>query len=179
MRRLLLVMAAAFGLAGGALAASTQVYTVPSGAGPHDVAPGPDGVVWYTAQKQGALGILYPDTGRVVHVPLGEGSAPHGVIMGPDGAAWITDSGLNAIVRVDPKTNAVKVWKLPEDSGYTNLNTPAFDGDGVIWFTGQTGIYGRLDPKTDDLKVWQAPLGRGPYGIDATPAGEIYYVSLA
>jgi virginiamycin B lyase len=29
------------------------------------------------------------------------------------------------------------------------------------------------------VKVWDAPQGRGPYGITATPAGEIYYASLA
>jgi putative ABC transport system substrate-binding protein len=60
---------------------------------------------------------------------------------GPDGAAWITDSGQNAIVRFDPKTEEIKVWKLPEDAGYANLNTAAFDKDGVHWFTGQNGIY--------------------------------------
>src|SRR3954452_15100208 len=28
-------------------------------------------------------------------------------------------------------------------------------------------------------KVWKAPRGRGPYGIAATPQGDIYYASLA
>jgi virginiamycin B lyase len=62
---------------------------------------------------------------------------------------------------------------------YTNLNTAAFDGRGRIWFTGQNGIYGRLDPKTGDMKVWDAPKRRGPYGITATPSGDIWFVSLA
>lgn len=159
--------------------AATQVYPVTAGSRPHDVAPGPGGVVWYTAQRQGALGVLEPATGKVEQIPLGEGSAPHGVIQGPDGAAWITDGGQNAIVRVDSKTRAVRVWKLPDGTGYTNLNTAAFDGDGLLWFTGQNGIYGRLDPKSGKIDVYKAPEGRGPYGIDATPAGEIYYVSLA
>ena len=65
----------------------THVCPVPEGAHPHAVAPAPDGTVWYTAQNQGALGILDPRTGAVRQVPLGEGSAPHGVIAGPDGAA--------------------------------------------------------------------------------------------
>jgi virginiamycin B lyase len=112
-------------------------------------------------------------------VPLGPGSRPHGVIQGPDGAAWITDGGQNAIVRVDPATDAVTVWKLPADAGDANLNTGAFDGDGIHWFTGQSGIYGRLDPQSGEMKVFEAPEGRGPYGIAATPDGEIYYVSLA
>jgi virginiamycin B lyase len=159
--------------------ATTKVFQLPKGARPHDVAPAPDGKVWYTAQRQGALGILDPKTGAVRQVPLGPDSAPHGVIQGPDGAAWITDGGQNAIVRYDPKTEAIKVWKLPEDSGYANLNTGAFDGDGIHWFTGQNGIYGRLDPRTGEMKVWKDPDGRGPYGIASTPSGDVYYVSLA
>jgi virginiamycin B lyase len=162
-----------------ASAEQVQVYELPQGARPHDVAPAPDGKVWYTAQRNGKLGILDPQTWVAREIPLGPKSSPHGVIQGPDGAAWITDSGQNAIVRFDPKTEEIKVWKLPEDAGYANLNTAAFDKDGVHWFTGQNGIYGRLDPKTGDIKVFKAPKGRGPYGIASTPDGEVYYVSLA
>ena len=61
--------------------------------------------------------------------------------------------GQNAIVRVDPMTGAVKVWKLPPNSGYANLNTGTFDRDGLYWFTGQSGIYGRLDPRTGKVDV--------------------------
>jgi virginiamycin B lyase len=135
--------------------------------------------VWYTAQAASALGRLDPATGQTRHIPLGPGSAPHGVIVGPDGAAWVTDSGLNAIVRVDPATGAVEVFPLPAGSGYANLNTAAFDGRGVLWFTGQSGVYGRLDPRSAEIAVFDAPGGRGPYGIDATPDGDIYFVSLA
>jgi virginiamycin B lyase len=156
-----------------------QYYEVTKGDRPHDVAPAPDGSVWYTGQRAGVLGRLDPKTGDIKRVPLGEGSAPHGVIIGPDGAAWVTDSGLNAIVRVDPKSHEVKTWPLPKGREDANLNTPAFDGKGRIWFTGQAGVYGRLDPATGDMQVWDAPRGRGPYGIDATPAGDIWFVSLA
>ncbi|TIM11519.1 MAG: lyase, partial [Mesorhizobium sp.] len=164
-----------------ARAASEEVryYPVPEGAGPHDVAPAPDGSVWYTAQGQGALGRLDPDTGAVRHITLGDGSAPHGVIVGPDGAAWVTDGGLNAIVRVDAETEAVKAFPLPEGHGYANLNTGSFDKHGRLWFTGQEGIYGRLDPASGKVEVWNAPRGRGPYGITTTPSGEVYYASLA
>lgn len=162
-----------------AVAQQPRYFPLPSGAGPHDVAPAPDGTVWYTAQRGGALGRLDPATGKAEQIPLGPNSSPHGVIVGPDGAAWVTDSGQNAIARVDPKTRAVKLYPLPAGSPYANLNTAAFDRNGVLWFTGQSGYYGRVDPKSGDVKVWDAPRGRGPYGITATPAGEIYYVSLA
>jgi virginiamycin B lyase len=156
-----------------------QEYAVPAGSHPHDVAPAPDGTVWYTAQLSGELGRLDPATGETHHIALGAGSAPHGVIVGPDCAPWITDSGLNAIVRVDPVTEAVERFPLPADAGYANLNTAAFDGNGVLWFTGQSGIYGRLDPAGGQVQVFEAPRGRGPYGIATTPSGAVYYASLA
>ena len=144
------------------------------------MAPAADGTgVWYTAQSAEALGYLDPETGETEHVALGPGSRPHGVIVGPQGAAWVTDGGLNAIVRVDADTRAVEVYPLPADRPNANLNTAAFDGDGVLWFTGQNGIIGRLDPETGSMNVFDAPRGTGPYGIAATPGGEIYFASLA
>jgi virginiamycin B lyase len=154
-------------------------FAVPAGDHPHDVAPAPDGSVWYTAQHAAALGRLDPATGDTHHIPLGSGSAPHGVIVGPDGAAWVTDSGLNAIVRVDAETEEVQAFPLPQDLPNVNLNTAAFDGNGILWFTGQNGYYGRLNPETGEMDVFEAPGGRGPYGITATPSGDIYYASLA
>ena len=161
------------------LPANVRVYDVPAGSRPHDVAPAPDGRIWYTGQRRGVLGILDPRSGQVREVPLGSGSAPHGVIQGPDGAAWITDGGLNAIVRYDPASGQVRAWPLPADFPDSNLNTAAFDREGRIWFTGQSGVYGRLDPRSGEMRVWRDPEGRGPYGIAATPSGDIYYVSLA
>jgi virginiamycin B lyase len=157
-----------------------QEYPVPAGSHPHDIAPDPNSdIVWYTAQHAGALGVLDSATGYLRQIPLGQGSSPHGVIVSPDGAPWITDSGLNAIVRVDPQTEDVKVFPLPTNSGYANLNTAVFDLDGILWFTGQSGIYGRLDPSTGEMQVYDAPRRRGPYGITVTPQGLVYYASLA
>lgn len=160
-------------------APTIEEYPVPGGSRPHDVAPAPDGSVWYTAQRTGELGRLDPATGETHHIPLGPGSAPHGVIVGPEGDAWITDSGLNAIVRVDAETEQVDVFPLPPGSGRANLNTAAFDSSGVLWFTGQSGIYGSYNPSSGDMQVYQAPRGAGPYGITSTPEGIVYYASLA
>src|SRR5471032_1485573 len=112
-------------------------YKLPEGMGPHDVAPAPDGGVWFTAQPRGVLGRLDPATGKIETVDLGEGSAPHGVIVGPDGAAWVTDGGANAIARVDGTTRAVRRFPLPAGGSFANLNTAVFDRAGMLWFTGQ------------------------------------------
>jgi virginiamycin B lyase len=148
-------------------------------AGIHDVAPAPDGGVWFTAQGSGHLGWFDPASGRAEVIALGAGSAPHGVIPGPDKAAWITDGGQNAIVRVSWPDRQVRVFPLPRGTPYANLNTAAFDGDGNLWFTGQSGYVGKLAVKSGEVTVKAAPQGAGPYGICATPGGDVWWCSLA
>ena len=154
-------------------------YRVGTGQGPHDVAPAADGGVWYTAQRTGELGWLDPTSGEYEMTKLGAGSAPHGVIVGPNGNPWVTDGGLNAIVEVDAKTKAVTRYPLPTTRGNPNLNTATFDRNGILWFTGQDGVYGRLDPRTGAMTVFDSPRGVGPYGITTCPDGRVYYASLA
>ena len=172
-------------LATGAPPVTMREYAVPPGSHPHDVAcsgPSPEAGIWFTAQTSGHLGWLDPVTEAVHLIPLagpGQRSGPHGVVVAPDGGAWITDGGLNAIVRVDPITHEVRRFPLPSSRANANLNTAAFDARGLHYFTGQNGVYGRLDPANGEMQVFDAPRGRGPYGITATPAGQVYYVSLA
>lgn len=158
---------------------TTEEFDVPSYA--HDVAPDPadPNTVWWTAQGAGELGRFDPSTGQSKQVPLGQNSSPHGVIIGPDGNAWVTDTGQNAIARVDAKTEEVTLFPLSADVPNINMNTCAFDNNGVLWFTGQNGYYGRVNPQSGEVESWQAPRGRGPYGIDATPQGRVFYASLA
>jgi virginiamycin B lyase len=155
-----------------------EEWAVPAGSRPHDVAPGPDGRVWYTGQRTGELGVLDLATGEVEVIPLGAGSAPHGVIVADDGTPWVTDGGLNAIVAVDPDTFDITTYRLPRPAN-ANLNTATFAGDGLHWFTGQAGVHGRVDPATGEVAVFDSPRGRGPYGIATTPAGDVWFSSLA
>lgn len=151
----------------------------PRRTGIHDVAPAPDGGVWFSAQASGHLGWFDPKSGGTELVDLGAGSSPHGVIQGPDKAAWVTDGGQQAIVRVAWPGRELRKYGLPEGTPYANLNTCAFDGDGDLWFTGQAGIVGKVALRSGQVSTWDAPKGRGPYGICATPSGDIWYCSLA
>ena len=166
-------------MAQGANAAEMTFYQLPAGAYPHDVAPAPDGTVWFSGQSQGFAGRFDPQTGKLEKISLGPGAAPHGVIVGPDGNAWFTEGGQNAIARVDAKTREVKLFALPVAFARANLNTLVFDQRGTVWFTGQNGVHGRVDPKSGKVDAWASPKGRGPYGITVTPTGEIWYASLA
>ena len=160
-------------------AASMQSWPLgtPRRTGIHDVAPAPDGGVWFTAQASGDLGWFDPKSGRTELIPLGSGSSPHGVIQGPDKAAWITDGGQGAIVRVGWPGREIRVFRLPADAPYANLNTATFDHDGDLWFTGQSGVVGRLAVKSGEVRLSEAP--RGPYGICTVPNGDVWWCSLA
>ena len=153
-------------------------YAVKPGMGNRDVAPAPDGTVWYSNQWSGSVGHLDPKTGRSMIVPLGRGSSPHGILMGPDGNLWALDGGQNAIVRVNSSDHKLTLFKLPVHKD-ANLNTGVFDHSGMLWFTGQNGIYGRLDPRTGDIKTWPAPVGFGPYGITVTPSDDVWFTNFA
>ncbi len=163
----------------GAAAMQSWPLKTPQRTGIHDLAPAPDGGVWFTAQRSGHLGWFDPASGAAELVPLGPGASPHGVIAGPDGAAWITEGGQNAIARVGWPDRQVRLFRLPDGTPWANLNTCAFDGDGDLWFTGQAGVVGRLALKSGQVSVWDAPRGRGPYGICSTPAGDVWWCSLA
>jgi virginiamycin B lyase len=173
-----MVTAFACAFAASSFAAQATFYQLPPGNYPHDVAPAPDGTVWYSGQQKGILGRFDPKTGKNEDIPLGPGAAPHGVIVGPDGAPWITEGGQNAIARVDPVTRQVKLFSLPREFGYANLNTATFDKKGVLWFTGQAGVHGRVDPATGKVEAWRSPRP-GSYGITTTPGGDVWFASLA
>ena len=179
MVRILAALAAGALALGSARAAQVSYYQLPLGSYPHDVAPAPDGAVWISGQQQGFAGRFDPETGVLQKIPLGRGAAPHGVIIGHDGNAWLTEGGQNAIARVDARTKAVTLFPLPKDFPNANLNTLVFDKEGLVWFTGQSGVHGRVDPKSGKVDAWASPRGRGSYGIAVTPSGDVWYASLA
>ena len=142
--------------------------------------PAPDGGVWYTGQHDGTLGHLDPATGDVRDDPAR---------CRVRAARRHHRAGRRRLDhRRRPERDRPGRCRRPTRSRPSrcrrtgrgaNLNTAVFDTDGILWFTGQTGIYGRLDPATGAMEVFDAPEGRGPYGITATPSGDIWYASLA
>ena len=149
------------------------------GIGARDVAPAPDGTVWFAGQFSGTVGHLDPKTGHFSLYPLGPRSSPHGINWGPDGNVWVVDGGQNALVRVHPADHKMTYFRIPKPYEDLNLNTGVFDHAGMFWFTGDNGYYGRLDPASGKIEIWDAPRGMGPYGITVTPQGTIWFTSFA
>src|SRR2546423_1322794 len=137
-----------------------QAYELPKGGGPHDVAVGADGVVWYTAQRAGQLGRLDPATGKVELIPLGAGAAPHGVIVGPDGKGRIGVSEWNAgnVSRYDPATSAWKTWRLP--GAAPRAYAVYVDDKDMVWLSdwGANAMV-RFDPETEKFQAFPSERG--------------------
>ena len=56
MVRILIALAVLGSTVGASQAAEMKFYQLPSGSYPHDVAPAPDGTVWFSGQQQGFAG---------------------------------------------------------------------------------------------------------------------------
>ena len=157
-----------------------RTFNIGPQAGLHDVACDAGSFVWATGQRNGSLILLDARDGGFNSVDLGPGAAPHGVTVGPDGAAWVTEGGQNAIGRYMPTGGRSRVeLHMVTGKPNANLNTPVFDKEGTLWFTGQGGVIGRFDPRSEKMEAWDAPRGYGPYGIAVTPQDTVWYVSLA
>jgi streptogramin lyase len=70
----ILIAAASLVLVTGAAGAEMRFYQLPAGSYPHDVAPAPDGIVWFSGQQQGLAGRFDPQTGNLEKIPLGRGA---------------------------------------------------------------------------------------------------------
>lgn len=95
----------------------------------------------------------------------------HDVQIDNQGHAWLTDSVVNdhrTVVKLDPKTGAVKGFKVTGSNGLTQTaHGIARDQKGIMWFdTG--GWLGRLDPATEQFEFY-----RPPFGSPTTTSGQV------
>jgi virginiamycin B lyase len=82
------------------------------------------------------------------------GSRPHDPLAMPDGTIWYTGQMADVLGHLDPRTGAIKQYKLPLNSGPHGL---VADSAGNIWYTANFAAYiGKLDPQTG--KVTQYPM---------------------
>ena len=75
------------------------------------------------------------------------------------GAVWIADDENEAIVRVDPRQNAVS--RTYEVDGHP---FGVAVGAGAVWATSDSGHVVRIDPRTHDVTSF--PVGGAPRGVD-------------
>jgi virginiamycin B lyase len=127
-------------------------------------------------------------------IPGKELLGPHTLVPGPDGV-WATSFFPNALVRLDPRTEQFKMWRLNKPGGHpVGVHDISFDTDhrvvtdrhGRIWFSDiMNNAVGWLDPrsgKTGEFKIPPVPGREGNeqvYGLAMSPDREhVWYCQL-
>ena len=147
----------------------------------NDLAPGPDGNVWFAGHPSvnpgGTLGFVTP-AGKVklFHLPLADG-VPQAITPGSDGALWfLLDSG--QIGRIST-TGTVTLFTPPTPTSFGGSNTATLGADGNVWFAGSDSngndIVGHISP-AGDVREYATLQPRAEItGITAGADGNVWF----
>jgi virginiamycin B lyase len=150
----------------------------PSGAGgPHTLAAGVSGDIWFTGQSGNYLARFEPaqdgKPGRLTEIKLpGE---PQGLVLDRQGNVWVCRYGADKLGKFDPKTGKLSELNLGAGSRPRRI---ALAPDGSLWVT----LYGKgtlahVDPVTNKLlREYALPAGphAGPYSVAVDAGGKVW-----
>jgi virginiamycin B lyase len=67
-------------------------------------------------------------------LPAGQDGGPYAVTVDSAGAVWVNEIKTDTVVRLDPKTDQLRVFALPsKDVGIRKM---IVDADGRLWYMG-------------------------------------------
>jgi virginiamycin B lyase len=116
--------------------AVTEV-TLERGSKPRRIAAAPDGALWVTYYGNGKLVRFDPATQKVVkeyRLPAGPDGGPYAVNVDGGGMVWANEINTDSVVRLDPRTDELRVVTLP--SKRVGIRKMAIDADGRLWYMG-------------------------------------------
>ncbi|HEV7584664.1 MAG TPA: hypothetical protein VGO14_02685 [Solirubrobacteraceae bacterium] len=151
---------------------------LPVGSAPEEIAPGPDGNLWFVDGGTTAVGRITPAGGvSEFSAGLGSGHDPNAIAPGPDGNVWFTDeTSTGAIGQVTPGGTITEF-----SAGLKPGSAPSFIApgpDGNLWFTdrGTTPAIGRITP-SGTITEFSEGLSPGgfPIAIAPGPDGNLWF----
>ena len=124
----------------------TELVLAP-GSQPRRIAAAPDGSLWVTLYGKGALLHVDPAAGRVIkeyRLPAGPGGGPYAVTVDGAGVVWANEFSADTVVRLDPKTEQIRVFTLPSKG--VGIRKMVVDAQGRLWYMGsQNGRLGVIE----------------------------------
>ena len=96
-------------------------------------------------------------------------------VEAPDGSIWWAGQFGNLIGRIDPKTGAMKEYKLPENA---NPHSVTPDRGGNIWYTGNNNAtIGKFDPRSGIITEYKMPdpAARDPHTAEFDKNGTLWF----
>jgi virginiamycin B lyase len=107
------------------------------GSRPRRMAAAPDGSLWVTQYGNGKLVRVDPLARKVVKeyaLPAGQDGGPYAVTVDGTGAVWANEIRTDTVVRLDPKTDQLRVFQLPSKNA--GIRKMIVDADGRLWYMG-------------------------------------------
>ncbi|MEX0891533.1 MAG: hypothetical protein WEB88_05125 [Gemmatimonadota bacterium] len=140
---------------------------------PSDVAVDAEGRLWFTDRITHAVGMFDPATETFTRLETPtEKSAPYGMVAAPDGTLWFALSRGGGLGHLDPGEGVIR--EVPLAGLRLGPNLVAWS-EGAVWFTARDErAFGRYDPATGATAVWTGRVPGKPYGIAATPDGQVW-----
>jgi virginiamycin B lyase len=101
------------------------------------MATAPDGSLWVTLYGKGTLIRVDPVARKVVKeyaLPAGPNGGPYAVTVDGAGVVWANEIQTDTVVRLDPKTERMRVFTLPSKN--VGIRKMIVDADGRLWYMG-------------------------------------------
>lgn len=150
--------------------------------GASGIAPGPDGALWFMADKANRIGKM-TTAGAFSFVPMTEYpdikvSGARDIVRGPDAAMWITRYSGGMITRVAADGTQTD-FRLPGTDTYVALQDITSGPDSKVWFirSGQRAIGSITTSGTPTMYPLPAGVAFAA-GIDAGPDGAIWFTGV-
>lgn len=111
-------------------------YDLPRGSRPHGLLVDSAGRVRYTGHGNGKMGRLDPATGQTkgYALPAGAGAGPYAVTVDGAGLVWVNEFSADTIVRLDPRREEFRVFKIP--TAGAGVRKMIVDAQGRLWYMG-------------------------------------------
>lgn len=168
-----------------------DMYAVPQNGHVQNVAPGPDGAMWFTMATcdeddlNCSTDVRHEWIGRITTTgnittfplpfdpkPLGRGV--YGLTMGPDGALWFTEI---RGARIGRMTTAGDLTYYPLPSPFAGAYLITSGSDGALWFTDVQAI-GRITTAGVVTRYPVNPSSADPTAITAGPDGALWFTEV-
>ena len=111
--------------------------SLPKGSQPRRTSIAPDGMLWVSLYGTGKLVKIDPVAIWVVKeydLPGGPNAGPYAVNADAAGRIWVSEIQTDNVILLDPRTDAMRVFKLPTRN--TGIRKAAIDAEGRYWYVG-------------------------------------------
>ena len=124
-----------------------------------------DGKLWGTGLTSGRIVMLDPDSRKVAEFPVPQGSRPYGLVIGADQMIWYVGDYGRAVIRLDPGTGRLTLFKTPTPNA--DLRRMGIDGDGNLWAGAlETGKLVKVDYRSGEVTEYTPPTqDPGPQSV--------------